>query len=257
MQRTKNEETNQHGRLMATHARHATSFVYEMRRILSTANLSGETRINDIERFLNGLRQDRNFIRYVESQDGPVDSYSLVLYFYNYPRNRFKSSATLESIDLIDQHNYSTVHALLAIREWMNKDYFLTAAHAVEALLCEKFEQEATNKKPKAPTDKQIKNALRKDRWKSYVQSLLATNAANARHQNSTRRVKAKAIELYESAEFASPHAASIKIESAVRQYARSIGATLSPDRGRKTIYDWLREHHKRSKRRLPACRHA
>jgi len=205
VQRISGQKHGQLGRAASTKARYSTGFIYEMRRILKAAQVSGEDRINDVEQLLDALTRDRKFVRYVETEIGAVDSYSLILGSYLYPQKRFLKKTALASAELIGNKRYSTIHALLALREWMNRDYYLCAAHAVEALSSEKFESEH-NAKPSRLTDEQIKKALSKEKWKRYYRSLSATDAAQARHAKTTHKIKAKAIELYSLGKYQNPH---------------------------------------------------
>ncbi len=77
----------------------------------------------------------------------------------------------------------------------------------------------------------------------------LARKAANARHDQTTRRLKKKAIKLYESKKWRSVLQAAKHIYPKLEQFieAKGIRFRFSPERGPKTVYDWLRAHRKKT----------
>ena len=78
--------------------------------------------------------------------------------------------------------------------------------------------------------------------------SALARKGANARHDRTTRPLKAKAIELYESREWRSDMQAAKHIHRELKQFIEETGIPFrfSSERGPKTIYDWLLAHRKK-----------
>ncbi len=79
--------------------------------------------------------------------------------------------------------------------------------------------------------------------------SALARKGANARHDQTTRPLKAKAIELYESKKWRSVSQAAKDIYPKLEQFieAKGIRFSFSAERGPKTVYDWLRAHRKKT----------
>ncbi len=78
--------------------------------------------------------------------------------------------------------------------------------------------------------------------------SALAKKGANARHDQTTRPLKAKAIELYESKKWRSDMQAARHIYRELKQFIEETGIPfrLSPERAEQTICDWLRAHRKK-----------
>ena len=78
--------------------------------------------------------------------------------------------------------------------------------------------------------------------------SALAKKGANARHDQTTRPLKAKAIELYESKKWRSDMQAARHIYRELKQFieAKGIPFRFSSERGPKTICDWLRAYRKK-----------
>ena len=77
----------------------------------------------------------------------------------------------------------------------------------------------------------------------------LARKAANAKHDQTTRRLKKEAIRLYEAGKWRSVLQAAKDIYPKLEQFieAQSIVFRFSAERGPKTLYDWLRAHRKKT----------
>ena len=101
---------------------------------------------------------------------------------------------------------------------------------------------------------KETKNDRKKDSHRDLQKHLeshhrtLARKAANARFDRTTRPLKAKAIELYESKKWRSDMQAARHIYWELKQFikAKGIPFRFSSERGPKTICDWLRAYRKK-----------
>ena len=138
--------------------------------------------------------------------------------------------------------------ALLKVAEalpYLEREPSIAAECALEAMeaVCYaellKFLRETKNKQEKDP-ERHFQRQL------ASYHSALGKKAANARHDRTTRPLKAKAIELYESREWPSVSQAAKFIHSELKQ-DKSMPTRLSPERGEKTIYDWLLAHRKKT----------
>ncbi len=138
--------------------------------------------------------------------------------------------------------------ALLKVAEalpYLEREPSIAAECALEAMeaVCYadllKFLKETKNKQEKDP-ERHFQRQL------ASYHSTLAKKAANARHDRTTRPLKAKAIELYESRKWPSVLQAAKFIYSELKQ-DKSMPTRLSPERGEKTIYDWLLAHRKKT----------
>ncbi len=138
--------------------------------------------------------------------------------------------------------------ALLKVAEalpYLEREPSIAAECALEAMeaVCYadllKFLKETKNTQEKDP-ERQFQTYL------ASYHSTLAKKAANARHDRTTRLLKAKAIELYESRKWPSVRQAAKFIHSELKQ-DKSMPTRLSPERGEKTIYDWLLAHRKKT----------
>ncbi len=138
--------------------------------------------------------------------------------------------------------------ALLKVAEalpYLESESSIAAECALEAMeaVCYaellKFLRETKNKQEKDP-ERHFQRQL------ASYHSALGKKAANARHDRTTRPLKAKAIELYESKKWPSVRQAAKFIYSELKQ-DKSMPTRLSPERGEKTIYDWLLGHRKKT----------
>jgi hypothetical protein len=138
--------------------------------------------------------------------------------------------------------------ALLKVAEalpYLEREPSIAAECALEAMeaVCYaellKFLKETKNKQEKDP-ERQFQTQL------ASYHSTLGKKAANARHDRTTRPLKAKAIELYESKKWPSVRQAAKYIYRELKQ-DKSMPTRLSPERGEKTIYDWLLAHRKKT----------
>ena len=79
--------------------------------------------------------------------------------------------------------------------------------------------------------------------------SARARKAANARHDKTTRPIKTKAIELYESKKWRSDSEAARFIYQELKKFIEKEGIQfrLSVERGPKTICDWIRAHRRKT----------
>ena len=84
--------------------------------------------------------------------------------------------------------------------------------------------------------------------------SALARKAANTKHDQTTRPLKAKAIELYESKNWRSVSQAAKDIYPKLEQFieAKGMRFRFSSERGPKTLYDWLLAYRKKTANENP-----
>ncbi len=76
----------------------------------------------------------------------------------------------------------------------------------------------------------------------------LARKAVNAKHNQTTRRLKKKAIKLYESKKWPSVSQAAKDIYPKLEQFIEAKGIRFRfAERGPKTLYDWLLAHRKKT----------
>ncbi len=102
---------------------------------------------------------------------------------------------------------------------------------------------------------KETKNDREKDSHRDLQKHLeshhrtVARKAANAKHDQTTRRLKKKAIKLYESKKWRSVLQAAKHIYPKLEQFieAKGIRFSFSSERGPKTVYDWLLAHRKKT----------
>ncbi len=140
--------------------------------------------------------------------------------------------------------------ALLKVAEalpYLEREPSIAAECALEAMEAVCFAdqlkslKETRNEQEKDP-DRDLQKQLASHR------SALAKKGANAKHDRTTRPLKAKAIELYESREWRSDMQAAKHIHRGLKQFIEETGIPfrLSADRAEKTICDWLRAHRKK-----------
>ncbi len=138
--------------------------------------------------------------------------------------------------------------ALLKVAEalpYLEREPSIAAECALEAMEAVCFADQLKSLKETRNEQEEDSDRDLQKQLASY-RSALARKGANARHDRTTRPLKAKAIELYESKKWPSVMQAAKYIYRELKQ-EKSMPCPLSPERGEKTIYDWLLAHRKKT----------
>ena len=216
---------------IAAQARYSIYFIYKMREILKDGENRGE-KINDIETFFNELKKSKKFVDTVTSEFGVFDSYSMVagIWMFDPDSKRYRNLSDLCST-IWESYQVPSLHAFFSIKEWQAHNYFLCAAHAYDALNA-----------LEAETKEEWNNRMRE------MRSKIGKDAALAKHEKTTYKLRDKAIELFEARTYRSAHEASKEIAKDVLAYAREIGVPFSEDQAQKTTYGWILRHKKQKR---------
>ena len=140
--------------------------------------------------------------------------------------------------------------ALLKVAEalpYLEREPSIAAECALEAMEAVCFAELLTHLKERKNEQEKDSDRDLQEQLASH-RSALGKKGANAKHDQTTRPLKAKAIELYESREWPSVSQAAKDIYPKLGPFieAKGISFRFSSERGEKTTYQWLLAHRKK-----------